>query len=57
MGSPFLSVPFPILGVIMIFNIVKAFGIINCIMALIIGLCAIFMLTVVYMGLAFLFGF
>lgn len=41
----------------MIFNIVKAFGIINCIMALIIGLCAIFMLTVVYMGLAFLFGF
>lgn len=38
-------------------NIVKAFGTINCIIALIIGLCAIFMLTVVYMGLAFLFGF
>lgn len=41
----------------MIFNIVKAFGIINFIMAAIIAVCAIFMLTVVYMGLAFLFGF
>jgi hypothetical protein len=38
-------------------NIVKAFGILNCIMALMIGLCALFMLFVIYAGLAFLFGF
>ena len=38
-------------------NIVKAFGILNCVMALIIGLCVMFMLVVIYAGLAFLFGF
>jgi hypothetical protein len=38
-------------------NIVKAFGIINVIMAIIIGLCTMFMLTVIYAGLCFLFGF
>lgn len=55
-GLSFSVCPFPFLGVIML-NIVKAFGTINFIISLIIGLCAIFMLTVVYMGLAFLFGF
>lgn len=38
-------------------NIVKAYGIINCIMALIIGLCTLFMLGIIYVGLCFLFGF
>lgn len=38
-------------------NIVKAFGVINFIMALIIGLCTLFLLGVIYTGLCFLFGF
>ncbi|QFG09336.1 hypothetical protein SEA_SLOOPYJOE_41 [Arthrobacter phage Sloopyjoe] len=44
------------LGVIM-FNIVKTFGILNCLMALVIGLCTMFMLVIIYAGLCFLFGF
>lgn len=55
MGSPFLCLSLS-LGVIML-NIVKAFGIINVILAGIIALCTIFMLVVIYAGLAFLFGF
>jgi hypothetical protein len=38
-------------------NIVKAFGAINFLMAVIIGLCTLFMLSIIYVGLAFLFGF
>jgi hypothetical protein len=38
-------------------NIVKAFGIINVILAAIIALCTIFMLVVIYAGLCFLWGF
>lgn len=38
-------------------NIVKAFGIINCILAGIIALCTVFMLVVIYTGLCFLWGF
>lgn len=39
------------------FNIVKAFGIINAIMALIITLCVVFMLVVIFSGLFFIWGF
>lgn len=55
MGSPFLCLSLT-QGVIML-NIVKAFGVINCILATIIALCAISMLVVIYSGLCFLFGF
>lgn len=41
----------------MIFNIVKAFGLINCILAAILTLCTVFLLVVIYACLCFLFGF